>query len=452
MTQPRSIILQAHDQATATHLCRALETDARVRVTAVMREPQQIAEEVARQRPALVLLMLGAQPEHTWALCRHLQQVAPETAVICASQNASPDLILDTLRNGAREFLRLPVRPEELRTVLDRILDPPATNQSLGQSLGQPLAAPSRNGRVVAVFSPRGGCGTSFIASNLAVGLNAQTVLLDLNLQASSHDLLFGLKSRFSWVDLVENRARVDDQMLASLLVNYNERLSLLAAPAQAEDAEVVTADQMRQAIAALRTRFAFVVLDVMHSFDALTLAALDEADDILLVLGPDIVAVRAAQRALTLFQRLGYPREKIKLLLNRANQHSELDLREIERALGLPMTSLISDDYRTVVASLNLGQPLLAAPQVTPLGAELQQLIAACGWPFVGQLNQSKRGLLDVILRRNTAPVATEAPPPPTTRPLNATKPLVAPTPPPEHPRTAPLRNEQDEYTAKTF
>jgi pilus assembly protein CpaE len=448
MTQPHSLIIQAYDQATATHLCRAFESDARVRVTAVLRAPQQLAEEVARQRPTLVLLTLGAQPEATWGLCRHLLQVAPETAVICASPNASPDLILDTLRNGAREFLRLPVRPEELRTVLDRILVAPAVSRA--------LVAPAQpqGGRVIAVFSPRGGCGTSFIAANVAVGLNAPTVLLDLNLQASSLDLLFGIKPRFSWVDLLENRARLDDQMLASLLVNYNERLSLLAAPAQAEDAEEAKPDQLRQALAALRQRFAFVLLDPMHSFDALTLAALDEADDILLVLGPDIVAVRAAQRALTIFQRLGYAREKIKLVLNRRTQQSELDLREIERALGQPMTSLISDDYRTVVASLNLGQPLLAAPELTPLGAELQQLIAACGLPYVGQLSQSKRGLLDVILRRNPAPVqppsAVEAPPLKSTRPLSPTNSLMPPPPAPERPRTAPLRQAQDEPAFK--
>ncbi len=450
MTHTLTTIIQATDQATATHLCRALEADERIKVTAIMRAPQQVVEEVARQRPALVLLTLGAQPQATWALCQQLQQVSPETAVICAAQHASTDLILDTLRNGAREFLRLPVRAEELQTILARMLVALVSHAAPN--------APSQRGRVVAVFSAKGGCGTSFIAANLAAGLNAATVLVDLNLQASSLDLLFGIKPRFSWVDLIENRARLDEQMLASLLVTYNERLSLLAAPAQAEDAEEITPEQIRQAVAALRERFDYVLLDVMHTFDALTLAALDEADDILLVLGPDLVAVRAAQRALTIFQRLDYPREKVRLVLNRWNQQSELDLREIERALGQPMTSLITDDYRTVVASHNLGQPLLAAPATTALSAELQQLIAACGWPYVGQLNQSKRGLLDVLLRRKTASLATEATAPKS--PSGGTKPLTAPrtpVPPPhpldERPRTAPLVAAQDEFqVVKTF
>ena len=451
MTHTMNIVIQANDKTTATHLCRAFETDPRLRITSVVRTAEQVYAEVMRQRPAVLLLTLGVQPQATWALCQQIRQAAPETAVICAAQQASPDLILDTLRNGAREFLRLPVRPEELRTVLDRLLETHTTNAPV-------TPAATKRGRVMAVFSPKGGCGTSFIAANMAVALNAPTVLLDLNLQASSLDLYFGVKPRFSWVDLIENRARLDEQMLASLLVPVNERLWLLAAPAKAEDAEVVTPDQLHEAVAALRARFDYVLLDVMHSFDALTLGALDAADDILLVLGPDLAAVRAAQRALMKFQQLNYPREKIRLALNRWNKESELDLREIERALGQSVMSLISDDYRTVVASLNLGQPLLAAPNAGPLGAELQRLIEACGLPYVGQLNHSKRGLMDVLLRRTTASMpAAAAPPQKTTQPLTPpapqrTAPLPAPPSqrlPAERPNTVPLEKPEP---LKTF
>lgn len=464
MTHTLTIVIQADERATATHLCHALETDRRVRITSVVRTAQQIFAEVTRQRPSIVLLTLGAQPQATWALCQQLRQTAPETVVICAAHHASTDLILDTLRNGAHEFLRLPLRPAELRTVLDRLVETQASNP-----LGTHLAGPrpvAKRGRVLAVFSPRGGCGTSFIAANLAAGLNAPTVLLDLNLQASSQDLYFGVKPRFSWVDLIENSARLDDQMLASLVVPYNERLALLAAPAKAEDAEEVTPEQIHDAIVALRARFDYVLLDVMHTFDALTLSALDAADDILLVLGLDIVAVRAAQRALTIFQRLDYPREKIRLVLNRWNQQSELDMREIERALGQPVTSRITDDYRTAVTALNLGRPLLATPNTSALATELQSLLAACDLPFVGQPPNTKRGLLDVLLRRNsasyqvatTAPQTTQAlsPPTPAPAPPKRTTPLLtpaAPQPPTPQPaergHSAPLRVRQDDPKA---
>jgi pilus assembly protein CpaE len=448
-----TIVIQAHDQAAATHICRAFEIDARWNITSVLRDPRAVVEEVARQRPAAVLLMLGAQPQATWTLCQQVRQASPGTAVICAAGQASPDLILDTLRNGAREFLRLPIRPEELRTVLDRILETSA----------QAPHVPTKRGRVIAVFSPKGGCGVSFLAANVAAGIHAQTVLLDLNLQASSQDLYFKLKPRFSWVDLIENRARLDDQMLASLLEPCNDQLSLLAAPAKAEDADDARAEHIHEMVAALRARFDFTVIDAMHSFDALTIAALDEADEILLVLGLDIAAVRATQRALAIFQRLEYPREKVHLVLNRWNNQSDLELREVERAIGQPVKTLISEDYRTVVASLNLGQPLLAGKSTGSLVAELQKLLADCDLPNAGQLNASKRGLLDVLLRRNTAALPNESGPLKTTQalpPLPDSLPRTTPVPPPPPSEaetrrlgTAPLPAERDEPQAlKTF
>ena len=443
----------------ATHLCRALESDVRVRITAVLRSNQQIYEEVMRQRPAVVVLALSTQPQATWALGQAIQKGAPGTVVICTAQHVSTDLVLDTLRNGAHEFLRLPIRPDELRTVLDRIAETQAN---------RPSATETKRGRVIAVFSPKGGCGTSFIAANLAAGIHAQTALIDLNLQASSLDLYLGLKPRFSWVDMVENYARLDDKILASLLLPFNDRLSLLAAPARAEDAEEVRAEQIHDVICAARARFDYVVLDVMHTFDALTLSALDVADEILLVLGLDIVAVRTAQRALAIFQRLEYPREKTRLVLNRWNQQSELDLREVERALGQPVPHLIPDDYRAVVTSLNLGKPLLATPDDSAITAELHKLLAACELPQAEPAN-TKRGLLDVLLRRNTAPVAVAAPSK-TTQPLNMTPPapkrkhttqllmppaapvpVPTPTPPPRTSGSGPLPKQQPSNEPRT-
>src|ERR671938_143037 len=111
------------------------------------------------------------------AALRYVERLSaecPQTAIICASRDASPDLILRSLRAGAREFLRLPLRPDEFRTVLDRTAEFCA---------GQPTA-PKKRGRAIAVFSSKGGCGTSFIATNLAASLKAPTLLVDLNLNA----------------------------------------------------------------------------------------------------------------------------------------------------------------------------------------------------------------------------------------------------------------------------
>src|SRR5262249_58896107 len=144
-----------------------------VRVVAEGDKAEEMYEGVPRNRPSAVIIPIGAQPEQAWALCRHINAASPETVIICAVQNSSPDLILDSLRSGAREFLRLPINAGELRTVLDRAAEFCAGRQ-------QPA---KKRGRVIAVFSNKGGCGVSFIGAYLAIALCERAALVSRDMK-----------------------------------------------------------------------------------------------------------------------------------------------------------------------------------------------------------------------------------------------------------------------------
>jgi pilus assembly protein CpaE len=348
----------------------ALSEERRVRVVAASDSPEQVYADVVRWKPNAVIVNLGNEMDPDWTLCRQVSAVCPETLIICASYNSSPDLILDSIRAGAREFLRLPITSDELRTVVNRV----------GEIGGVTTKVNKKRGRVIALFSNKGGCGTSFLSSNLAAAINQQTVLLDLNLQASSQDLFFGVRPKFSIVDVIQNRSRLDDRLLSGFLIEYSPKLSLLAAPIEAEAAEDIRAEHVVEVIEMLRERFEFVVMDLPHTFDAVTIAALDQADEILLIMTLDILAARAAQRALTIFGRLGYSTGKVRMVLNRWNKQSDLELRHVERFLGERIASFISDDFPAVVNSINLGKPLVTASSGSTIVAELNRLAAVCG------------------------------------------------------------------------
>jgi pilus assembly protein CpaE len=370
MSQPLNFVILTGPAEDAIAFRQALMEERRVRVVAASDNPEQVYAEVVRWRPTAVIVNLGNEMDPDWTLCRQINAVCPETIIICASHNSSPDLILDSLRAGAREFLRLPIIPDELKTVITRV----------GEIGSIEAKVNKKRGRVIAVFSNKGGCGASFLAANLAVALEQNAVLVDLNLQASSQDLFFGVRPKFSIVDLVQNRARLDDRLLAGFLVEHSLKLSLLAAPLEAEAAEDVRAEHVVEVIQMLRERYEFVVLDLPHTFDAVTIAALDQADEILLVLTLDILAARAAQRALAIFGRLGYSTGKVRLVLNRWSKQSDLELRHVERFLGERIAIFISDDYAAVVNSINLGKPLVETQAGSTVVAELKRLAAVCG------------------------------------------------------------------------
>jgi len=399
MTRPLTFVILANSPGLSHELSSALAFDRRVRVVAESDNAERMYEAVLRHRPSAVIIPIGAQPEQAWALCRHINAASPETVIICAVQNSSPDLILDSLRSGAREFLRLPINAGELRTVLDRAAEFCAGRQ-------QPA---KKRGRVIAVFSNKGGCGVSFIAANLAIALGEPTALVDLNLQTGGLELFFGLTPKFSIVDLVKNRARLDDRLLASFLTPYSENLSLLTAPHDAEAAEDMRPEHAVEVIDILRGRYDKVVLDLPHTFDAITIAALDHADEILLALTLDILAARAAQRALAIFGRLGYPRQKVRLVVNRWSKQPDLELRSIERYLGDRVTSFISDDYRTVVNSINLGQPLITSSASSTVVAELKRLAALCGAAPAEAEGSKRTGILRGLFRRQTGSLEAE-------------------------------------------
>ena len=165
MTQQLTFAMLSTGLETFKELRGALATQEGARLLVGGDDPDQIFEEIVRMAPNAAIVSLSATPDTELRFVARVAAECPRTAVICASRDASPDLILRSIRAGAREFLRLPVNADEFRTVYARVAEVCA---------GQPEPAKKR-GRVIASFSSKGGTGTTFVASNVAAGLNAPT-------------------------------------------------------------------------------------------------------------------------------------------------------------------------------------------------------------------------------------------------------------------------------------
>ena len=365
MTQPLSVVVLSTGLDNFKEIRTALAADARVQLLAGGNDAEQLYEEIIRLKPSAAIIALGAGSDQAIKFIQRLNSESPSTALISAADNASPDLILQSLRAGAREFLRLPISPEELGTVIDRV-------NAFSAAQVQP---PKKKGRMIAVFSSKGGCGTSFIATNLAAAAAARTVLVDLNLQAGDLPLFLGVDPKYSIADMVENRARLDESLIASFVTPYSSKLSLLAAPKQADSADEIEPEHVFEVLQRLRESYEYVVIDPQHTFDAITLAALDQSDEIVLVLSLDIPAIRSTQRALEIFDRLGYPRKKIRIIVNRWSKQIDLDLRQVEKFLGEPVVGFVPSDYQTAVGSINLGNPLVLSDSSSKIAQEIRRI-----------------------------------------------------------------------------
>ena len=377
-------------------MTRAFSAHTSVSVLMTSDDAEQAFTETLRLRPSAVVINLGHMGEPALKLVQRLTGECPSTAVICASSDSSPDLILHSLRAGARDFIRLPVKDEELNTVIERTAEF-ATQHATDE--------PKTRGKAIAVFSSKGGCGCSLIATNLALVQTAPTVLVDLNLQSGDLEVMLGVRPKFSLADVVENRDRLDDALLANYLTIHSQNVSLLAAPIKAESAEDIEPKHIYEVMELLRQRFETVIIDTPHSFDATTISALDHCDQILVVLTLEIHAIRSTRRALEIFDRLGYPRKKIRLIVNRWSKNTELDQRQIESFLGERVVGFIQSDYRAAVNSINLGQPMVLSAPASKATADLRQIASKL---FEGKVEKSaavtdNKRSFNSIFRRQT-------------------------------------------------
>ncbi len=343
----------------------ALAASARARLVAHCEDADQLRADVLRLHPSAAIILLETiNQERDFAQLKQLASACPETAIIVAAIDASPAVILGSMRAGAREFLQLPINAGEFNTVLDRVEEFSAAN------------AAKKCGRTVAVFSGKGGSGVSFFATNLAASISVPTVLIDLNLQTGDAASFLGLDAKYSLADVVRNKARrLDDSLIATLLTPHSGHLSLLAAPLEAHEAEDIKPEHVTETIHLLGQRFQYLILDLPHTFDPVTIAALDMADEILLVMTLDIPGIRNTKRALKVFERLGYPRGKVRVVVNRWSKNIDVELHKVEAHLGEQLIGFVPNDYVKVMNSINLGRPLVQSDPASKITQEIRRI-----------------------------------------------------------------------------
>lgn len=364
-TQLITVVILSKDLDDFNNIRAALNTDSRARLISGGNDAEQVYEVVTEHKPSAAIISLSADGDQAIKLIQRLNAECPNTALISAAKETSADLILQSLRSGAKEFLRLPIDAEELKTVFDQIAEFCADKE--GEE--------KKTGRMISIFSSKGGCGTSFIATNIACATGARTVIVDLNLESGELPLFLGVGYKYTIEDLCSRHGKIDDRLISSFVTTCSQTLDLLAAPREVDPVEKIKPEYVLEALKRLSECYDFIVLDLPHTYDPITLAALDQSDQIVLVTTLDIPALRSAQRALQNFERAGYARNKVQVLVNRWNKRIDVDQAQVEKFFEEPVMGLLPDEYQTVVNSINLGKPLVKNEPGSKVSREIRRV-----------------------------------------------------------------------------
>jgi len=294
----------------------------------------------------------------------------PQIDPIVLTADQSSDFLLRAFRAGVREVLPLDPSDEAMQVAFERI------SRKRG-------GAPAAEGKIIAMTSCKGGSGATFLATNLAwvlaVNEGKRVALIDLNLQFGDAAMFVSDQTPASNLAMVcQQIHRLDAAFLSSAMVDVAPGFELLAAPDDPAQATEVRAEHVEAILKVARTNYDFVLVDVGRSLGPVSLKPFDMADLILPVVQLTLPFIRDAKRLVEAFVSLGYPLDKVELLVNRYHKKSEIGLQELERVVHAKVFRTVPNSYDAVANSVNQGEPIAKVARSNPVSKALRDVAQA--------------------------------------------------------------------------
>jgi pilus assembly protein CpaE len=242
-----------------------------------------------------------------------------------------------------------------------------------------PVAEEDKPVKTIAVYSPRGGVGTSTVALNLALAMHdeieGRVLLVEGKLAFGHLDVLLNLRTRNTLADLIPHANALDSGLVAEVVAEHATGLQVVLGPTDLQVAQGIRAEDLFNVLEGLKRLFDFLVIDAGSALNENTVTILDASDRVLLVATPELAALHDVSRFVQLSRSLGYPPGKLLVVLNRAGQEGGVKTKDIESALHHELFGQVPEDGANALRSLNRGLPLVVRYPRSPASRAYQQL-----------------------------------------------------------------------------
>ncbi len=309
-------------------------------------------EPVKENKAELVVVGVDAPGDPALRTIASIQsEKGMDPGIIVVSQHPSQELLVACMRAGSDEFLQFPIQGEELAEALDRLYRKKGIVQQAA-------------GKTTAVYSPKGGAGTTTIAANLALnvarllGGETASCILDVDSHFGNVALLLDIREfSHSLADACRDAERLDAGLLNSYLSRHESGAAVLPAPLNIEEMDQIQPANLAALIQQCRESFEHVLLDLSHGLDPLTLAGLDLADQVFLICDMMLPTIHNTKLIVDAFRELEFKKSKLKLIINRYYDSDQISLQEISEHLQLPIYWLVPYDSPVAIAAVNSGR-----------------------------------------------------------------------------------------------
>jgi pilus assembly protein CpaE len=367
---------------TRENVRKLLTFEADIEVVGAARSGREAISLSQELNPDVVLMDINMPDMDGISATEQIRQRMPSVQIIILSVQSDSNYMRRAMLAGARDFLTKPPMADELISAVRRaglMAQEEKSKVAIQSTYNSPAAGAARaliagtnaTGKVIMVYSPKGGTGVTSLAVNLAITLNNEetpTVLVDGNLQFGDVAVFLNEQGKNSILDLAPRADELDPEIVDSVMIKHAASgLRVLAAPNRPEYAERVHGDQFNKLIQYLRKMFAYIVVDTTPVLNEITLATLDQADLVVLSVTQDIPAIKNARLFLDLLNTIGVQRSRICFVVNKLDKRIGITPEKIGENLKQPVEAMIPLDEKIVIPSVNRGVPFVLDNKAQP-------------------------------------------------------------------------------------
>ncbi|GAP14991.1 response regulator containing CheY-like receiver domain and AraC-type DNA-binding domain [Longilinea arvoryzae] len=377
---------------TRDNLKRMLQFDTSIEVIAEARTGREAIDLANQHKPDVILMDINMPDMDGISATEAIRKKVPFSQVVILSVQSDPNYMRRAMLAGARDFLTKPPMIDELTSAIRRAgamghderqkSTSPFTTVTgpNGTTVATPILG--KNGKVIVIYSPKGGTGRTTIATNLAITLQAseKTCLIDGSLQFGDVAVFLNQQGKNTILDLAPRVDELDPDVVQEVMVTHAASgLDVLAAPPRPEYSEEVSGEQFSKLIQYLRQLYAYIVVDTTSYLTETVQSALDIADLIILLTTQDIPAIKSINLFLGIADATGINRKRILFVMNKYDKKILITPERVGESLRQEISMAIPMDEHIVPISVNKGVPFVLEQKSAPITRTISSLADLC-------------------------------------------------------------------------